>query len=271
MPSLSRSVYDSLLPSGSFWKVKQGGDFDKLLEGMGDNTEDLINNIGCLACLRDPLTTPILSDLEKEYGIATDTRLTEEERRQALAAKVYRGNSNGSKDDLKNALQMAGFNVQVHENSPAVDPAIFIDGIPFMVCGGLNAYCGYYPVTPGQYTSIAGRSGGYLLVNGAVYEQSPNFQSVAGAGFMACGNQKAISGYYEDLRQDLIQYEVSTNPAAWPFYFFVGGDATRNPATGELTNIEIAIVDIARREEFERIILQIKPLHSWAGLIVEYR
>ena len=113
MPNLSRSVFDSLLPDGSFWHIAQDGNFDKLLDGMSDNVEDVILKLACLSCIRDPHTTPILSDLEKEFGINPDERLTDEERRQALAAKVYRGDCNGSKDCLEDALQMAGFDVQV--------------------------------------------------------------------------------------------------------------------------------------------------------------
>lgn len=270
MPNLSRSVFDSLLPDGSFWHIAQDGYFDKLLDGMSDNVEDVILKLACLACIRDPHTTPILSDLEKEFGLNSDERLTDEERRQALAAKVYRGDCNGSKDCLENALQKAGFDVQVHENSPSVDPAIFVDGIPFMVCSGFNAYCGYFPITPGQYSSIAGRSGGYLLVNGSVYNQTPNYSSVCNFNFMACGNEKAIAGFFDSLKQELIEYEIPTDPTKWPFVFFVGGDAIRNPSTGELTNIETAYIDNKRKKEFEEIILQLKPLFSWAGLIIEF-
>jgi len=268
--NLSRSVYDALLPdNGSLWQLKQDGDFDKLLDGMSDNAELVTLFLQCISCVRDPFTTPILSDLEKEYGIQTDERLSEETRREQLAALVYTGTTNGSKDGLQSALNAAGFDVQVHENSPAVDSDLFLNSVPFMVADGDNAYAGFYPVTPGVYTSIAGKTGGDLLVNGKLFTQRPDYISVANGSTMFAGNANAYAGKYDDLVQDIIIYPIPDDPNSWPFFFFVGGDATRG-VSGELTSIATADIPIERKVAFERIILKYKPLHSWAGLIINY-
>lgn len=37
-----------------------------------------------------------------------------------------------------------------------------------------------------------------------------------------------------------------------------------------ITDIDIATVDGTREDEFKRVILQYKPLHSWAALIVNF-
>lgn len=267
--NLSRAVFDSLLPEGSAWNIAPGRDLDKLFDGMADNAESVVNFLACLSDIRDPALTPILSDLEREYGIKTNTNLTEAQRRMALSALIYQGENNGSKDDLQNALQAAGFDVQVHENSPAVDPDLFLNSIPFMVADGDNAYAGFFPTTPGVYTSIAGKTGGELLVNGKIFEQRPDYISVASGDYMYAGNGNAYSGKYEDLVQELFIYDIPDDPNSWPFFFFVGGDATRN-VSGELTAIENTDVLGVRKVEFERLILKYKPIHTWAGLLINY-
>jgi hypothetical protein len=265
----SRQVLNALLPEGSLWIPKEDGDFDKLLDGMAENDDRIMTDLCCLDDIRNPHKTIYLSDLEREYGIQTDGNLTESVRRMQLAAVMFQGENNGSKDDLQNALNNAGFDVQVHENSPAVDPDIFLNSIPIMVAGGDNAYAGFYPTTPGDYTSVAGKTGGFLLVNGAVYNQQADYTSVANGSFMFAGNGDAVAGRYDKLRQDLIIYDIPDDPDSWPCFFFVGGDATRN-GSGELTAIQTVDIPLTQRVVFERIILKYKPLHTWAGLIVNY-
>lgn len=264
---LSRAVIDALLPDGSFWDVKPDGFFDLLLDALGENDDRIADDLCCIANIRDPFLTPILDDLEKEYGIQTDTNLTEAQRRGQLAALVYKGDNNGSKDDLQNALVAAGFDVQVHENSPAVDPDTFLNNIFLMVANGDNAYAGFFPTTPGEYTSVAGKTGGSLLVNGKIYEQRPDYTTVA--GFVYAGNEEGIAGSYTELVQNEIIYPIPDDPNSWPFFFFVGGDATRD-INGELTAIEVVDIPIQRRAIFERIILRYKPIHTWAGLMINY-
>lgn len=267
--TLSRSVIDALIPYGSAWTPAQGGDLDKLYDGISANAEVVSTFLECLSYIRDPNLTPILDDLEREYGIPTNTNLTESQRRQFLAAVIYQGENNGSKDDLQSALQSAGFDVQVHENSPAIDPDNFLNNIFLMVADGDNAYAGFYPVAPGEYTSVAGKTGGLLLVNGKIYTQAPDYISTANGPEMFAGNEDAFAGRYDDLEQTLVIYDIPDDPNSWPFFFFVGGDATRN-VSGELTNIEFVDIPIERQVEFERLILKYKPIHTWAGLMINY-
>lgn len=268
--NISRAVFDALWPEGSAWNIEVGGDLDLLFDGMADNVEVVTDFLQCLPCVRNPQKTPILSDLEREYGKKTDDRLTEQERRDSLSALIHQGDNNGSKDDLQNALNAAGFGVQVHENSPAVDPDIFLNNVPFMVADGDNAYAGFFPTTPGVYTSIAGKTGGLLLVNGKIFLQVRLYTTVAGLLYMVAGNDDAHSGHYEELVQELFTYEIPNDPASWPFFFFVGGDATRN-VSGELTAIDVVDIDVKRQGEFESLILKFKPIHTWAGLMVNYK
>jgi len=259
--SISRSVLNALLPPG--WNIKQDGDFDKLLEGIAENKEVTREFLISLATLRNPQKTQYLSDLEKEYGLMTRNNLTEQVRRDRLSVRAYERDRNGSWEDLQNALQNSGFNVQVHENSPAVDPAIFLNQAFQMVAGDpLNAFAG----DPGAY---CGQIGGILLVNGEIFDQIPLWLMGCAGDNAYAGDPLAYAGYYLELQKNLITYEIPADPFDWPYIFFVGGDATRG-GSEELTDIELAEVPIERKCEFENIILRYKGLHAWAGLIIIY-
>jgi hypothetical protein len=261
--SVDRAVINSLLPEGPIWEAETDEGFDQYLNAKAQNSERVANFTDCLAFIRDPFKTCILSDLEKEYGILTNINLTEQQRRDSLATKVYPNQETGSEDNLQNALRSAGFDVYVHQNDPAVDPAIFLAGEFFMVAGGDNAYAG-------RSDAFAGKGGGDLLVNGEIFEQSPSYFAQANGDNMFAGNSQAFSGGFSELRRDEIIYPLPTDPDDWPFVFFVGGEATRDPITGELLTIATAEVPIEREQEFDRIILQRKGLYTWCGLLVDF-
>ena len=267
--TVSREILDALLPEGAIWNPKVGADFDLLLDGMGDNAEVVRIFNEKLAFVRAPQKTPILSDLEKEYGIEPDERLTDQERRDRLEVAKISNDSDGTDTDMQAFLQAAGFDVQVHANSPAADPAIFLDQAFLMVADGDNAYAGFEPVGGPPITSVAGRIGGELLVNGALFTQTPKFIFQAGGDSAFIGNDDAILGLFDIIQLTEVTYDIPTDPGYWGLIYFVGGDATRD-GTGLLTSIETAEIPISREQEFKRTILKYRPLHSWAGLIVNY-
>lgn len=267
--ALAKAVYEALLPEGSIWTPKPDGGLDELLEGMGTADENVIDFLASLASLRDPATTTILSDLEKEYGIVPAATLTEAERRQALSTIVYQDRSTGSAQELQTVLQSNGFDVQVHENSPAVDPDLFLNAFFLMYADGPNAFAGFIPLAGPPSTAVAGKTGGILLVNGFSGTQRADYLSYAGNPNMVAFNAVAVAGRFDQLVIDQLFYPVSDDPDTWPLYFFVGGDATRD-GSGALANIETADVPNNRRSEFERLILRYKPIHTWAGLIINF-
>lgn len=121
-------VIESLFFEGSLGEIDRDGDLYKMLKGMGANHEDIYAFLKTLAHIRVPRLTPYLADLEKEYGLLTNTSMTEAERREYLHGVVYAPRSPGTAEYLEDQLQNAGFPVQVHANSPAVDPALFYGG-----------------------------------------------------------------------------------------------------------------------------------------------
>lgn len=268
MHNLSHSVLSALWPRGQFWTPATDDDYEHLLEGIADNSEAVRLDMERLGQLRDPARTVMLSDLEKEYAVQPSATATDAERRERLAAAMFRRSELPTYELLEEKLQLAGFMVYVHPNSPAVDPAIFLNQAFQMTCGDLlpggnDAQCG-------EPEAYCGQVGGELLVNGEFFEQQPNYTCLCGEALAQCGEPNALSGQYDSITMIPVVYQIPTIAGYWPMIFFVGGAATRDPVTGALTDIAIAPIPSERRLEFRRIILRHKNMASWAGLIVVY-
>jgi hypothetical protein len=119
---------DNVSIPGTISIVVTEGGFAQLISGSALNWQTVRDWLYDIGFIRDPYKTPILSDLEKEYGIFPDTNLTEQERRDKLAAVKYARAGTGTIDDLQTALDRAfpdsGFTV--YNNDPAQDPATVI-------------------------------------------------------------------------------------------------------------------------------------------------
>lgn len=183
-----RKVIDALLPPGSLWVPEDDRDLDKLLDGVSASGEAYRIDMADLANLRDAQKTPLLDDLETEYGLVSGA-LSETDRRDRLSAAITSGGGDGTAEFLESQLRKAGFDIYVHVNDPPVDPSLFLFAGGGAITGNENAICG----RTDAYTS---NSGDFLaIVNGDILDSS---------------------------------YDIPTDPGYWPSIFFVGGLATRD-------------------------------------------
>lgn len=226
------------LPKGAFWTPKRGGFFERFLYGLMDAFELVRLVLSDLAHIRDAKLTQQLDDLELDYGISKNPELTIEERRAVLFSRINAINNTGSAQEMQAALRLAGFDVFVYSNSPAVDPA-----------GILNF-------------------GSKLLVNGDVYFREENYLMRAGQSVGFAGNSNARAGRFISSSM-LYEYVLPANSDAWPFVFFVGGNATFG-GSGEIVSLDFATVPESQRLQFEEIVLKYKPTFTWAGLKINY-
>jgi len=263
MATIFETVHKALLPLGDAWKLKDDGDLDKVLQASAENHQEVKDFLQQLQDLRNPLLSLIFEDLEKEFGIAKNEGLTETERRAYLKVKMFSRGGTGTNPDLQTALDDAGFDLLVHDNDPAVDPAIFLDESFQMVAGGGNAFAG-------RADAFAARVGGEIITNGDLFNQQPSFASQADGAATFAGNSQAVAGFFVDSGRERIIQPIPVDPEQFPLVFFVGGPATRDPITGELLEIELAEIPTNRRIELIKIILKIKPLHTFAGLVIAF-
>lgn len=261
--SIDRTVTDSQWPEGPIWRIKSGGDLDKTIDAMCENDGEARKYIANIAYVRDQYKSKYLDELEIEYGIVKNPLLTESERRNYLFSVSGATDGTGSLDELQDALNSAGFNVFVHSNSPAIDPAIILTESFAMVAGGSTAYAGHM-------SAFARLVGGYLLVNGDIkINTTPLYKSCAGTSNMFAGNGLASAGYFTSVKSEKYNYQIPVNSDSWPFVFFVGGTAERD-SLGYITKINQVNLSILRQKDFENIILKYKPVHSWAGMVISY-
>lgn len=202
MINLIKGAYESLLPDGPAHDQEVGGDTDLLLDGIAENETRVQEFLNTLTKIRDPFLTSILSDLEKEYGIISDNALTEEERRQNLAALVYATKGSGSRSYMEARLHEAGFtDLFVYNNDPAVWPGLFIELGYGMYCGEEEAVCGNEDAFCSEY------DGGEYVVNGDLYTQIVEEEAVCGNEEIVCGNENAVAGNFVESKE-LVTYHV---------------------------------------------------------------
>lgn len=266
---LSRDILNALWPEGSFWTpAAEDEDYDNLLEGIAENTDEVYSDLSDIRNFRCPKKTILLSDLENEFAIRPTATATETERRDRLAITMFKKVELPTHEKLQGILRDSGFDVYVYANDPAVDPDTFLDENFNMVCndllpGGNDPQCD-------EAEAICARVGGELLVNGEFYEQSPNYSILCDEALAQCDEALAYAGQYDGVTMIPIEYEVPADGGYWPMIFFIGGEVTRNMA-GEITDINIASIPIERRMDFRRLILRHKVMGSWAALIVIYQ
>lgn len=262
-----KDILSSLLPDGPIWRPAEGKGFDLLLDAMGQNEDRIREYLATLADLRNPDRTPLLSDLEKEYGIKTNNNITEDDRRSQLAGVMFARRADGSLDFLETQLNRAGFNMRVYHNAPAVDPAGLIYGQAQIYCGDTLAQCGE-PIA--QCASFNGE----LIVNGDVFDMYIDYIVLCGEPLAQCGEPTATAGEFTGVVRDRIIYEIPSGMTTeverwWNLIFFVGGEVTRGGG-GEITAIDFVNIPIQNRKALKQLILKYKPMHSWAAVAVNW-
>lgn len=261
--SLSRAVLNSLLPEGAFWTPAVESDYDLLLEGIADNSEEVYQVLKSIACIRCPETTTILEDLEKEYGVTPHVMDTETLRRERLSALMFRKAQIPTVETLQEKLRESGFTgVYVYANTAPLDPADLLRAGFNMTCGdGLQA---------GEPEAYCSQFGGELLVNGDLFLMLPNYINLCGESNVSCG-EIVQAGDFETYGENLqeITYDIPTDAGYWRNFFIVSGEVLTD-AFGVPTTYKFISIPRSRRLEFRRLILKLKPLHSWGVLMVTW-
>ena len=257
---LLKKAIDAVWPGGSAWAQKVGGGMEGLLLGVSDSLEAVRAKLATLAVIRDPERTEQLDELEIDFGIVPDPTLTTAVRQARLDARINAEQTAGTRDRMERELQSAGFSLFVHANNPAVNPLLF-SSIYDMVAGGSTAFAG-------EPEAVAGVFLADILVNGVFVRTVSVWRTVAGGNTAFAGELEAVAEKVGTINLDF-EYIVPADPADWPLVFFVGGAATRD-GSGALTSIELAQVPAARRAELEQTVLRLKPMHTWAIMVIEY-
>jgi hypothetical protein len=253
-------IFKFLLPKANAFLIFIQKKLTQFLEGLTNVPDDFKKYINHIFLDIFPQSTRQLDLWKNQFGLIFFPP-GENEQRETIDGE-WKAQGGQGPDYIQQVLRDAGFEVYVHENNPPVDPDIFLNAIPIMVCGGFNAYAG-------RVDAFAGKTGGELLVNSPIYTNRTEIESVAGNVNMSCGNVLAVCRYFKRMILTEKIYTITDDPDYWSYFFFIGGLATRD-VDHKLLTIENALIPSERENEFKRLILKLKPGQSWVGLIITY-
>ena len=103
----------------------------------------------------------------------------------------------------------------------------------------------------------------------SIFLTEPGTSAQCGGENTVCGNVEAVCGFFKSSIRIEITPDLPTDPDTFPFFFFVGGDATRD-GSGFLTSILPADVPLHRRDRLKSFIIGIKPWFTWGVLIINF-
>jgi hypothetical protein len=275
------------MPQGSAWSPAYEGFLDRILDAVADNGEAVRKALEKLSYIRNPYLCPIelLPDLEREFGIGGNEGLAEKDRREALAAVRYKIASLATVAKLQRYLDKAGFGrggyglIVTNNGSPAVNP-IQEPGVEYSHRLSAHEFPSVYAAGTaiafaGMQAAFIGQGGVYYLVNRVQLTSRPLYPQagqICARAFDGSDEQsgRECAGYYKVYHDVAQKYTATDNPLYWPFAFFVGGEVDRNP-DGSIAYVHVVTVPASRREELHKLILRIKPLGTWAAMMISYQ
>lgn len=265
-------IYQHVLPNARAWRLTVDKRLRQFFEGLGDAAQDVRDFYDDIYDDQLPQRTRALDEWEFEFGLS-ETGLTEQQRRDRLDA-AWKATGGQSPRYIQDTLQANGFNVFVHEwwdpnDQPPIGSAICtVPRNPLLVlrrstspvvslvdCGEPLAECGEPTAECGNGLEPVG----YPLVNKVLQSEKDDIV-LCGEAVAECGEVDAGCGNFLNFIIKEREYIVPSDPAKFPFFFYIGG-----PNFGD-----IAQVDPKRRDEFEALCLKICPTQLWLGILVTY-
>jgi hypothetical protein len=258
---MSLRLYQHLLPRGAkAWDIIVNKQLRQLFTGLVGFKDDAVAFLDAIWLDMFPAYTRELTAWEATFGLDR-LDLTEAERRERLAG-LWAATGGQDPRYFQDTLQAAGFDVYIHEwwEVPAADPPVARN--PYLALGGVQPGCGDPDAECGEPIMECGNStatNGSMLVN-KIYTAELQDTVLCGELLAACGEVGAECGENSGVIFNRVTYPIPSDPDDWPYIFYVGGETFNDQAS----------IAASRREEFEDLILKIKPAHLWVGMLVDY-
>lgn len=226
-------AFKHLLPRAEAWRAAADGWLSRLLSGMSSAPEAVREFTD--AAYRDihPETTREIREWELEYGLPPGS--TEADARSNVTAERQASGGQGP-DYIQGVLQAAGFDVYVHE--PWVSTHPFVARDPRLYTATIYYGTVRFAIAPFQHQFTE-------RINPTTFETNSQAQFNA----LSSG-----ANYFDNktLQQRLLP-PIPDDPDKWPFFVYIAGETFPTKA----------YVDPARKNELERLVLKLRPLHAW--------
>ena len=226
------NLYKHLLPRAKAWTIIVDKTLRKFFEGLSVWPQDYRDFIDQVWLDIFPSTTNQLTEWENQFNVQPST--TDDAARRANLEAAWKSQGVQSPGGIEAVLQSAGFDVYVHEwwETPVVtDP----------------------PVKRNPNVYISGGIPVYLTEAGEPLAE-------AGEPTMEAGETADPPGYLLVNKGPDTAYSISAVPDDWVYFMYVGGETF--PA--------LASVQGSRKDELDRLVLKLKPAHTWAGMLINF-
>ena len=261
-------VFKHLLPRARAWRITLDKTLRQFFLGLAGPCADIraaaeqaFDNI-----FPGRMESEVIPDWEEQFALTADTGLTDAERRERLDAR-WKATGSLSPRHFEDVLRNSGFDVYVHEwwapgtenpNGCTVprDPNQYLNptySVTGIEDGGVNAEDGGVNAEDGAVGK------GYLLTN-VQASSAAAYLARCGQTNMRSGDPTARCNYFEDVIRTIEIPALPTDSTKYPYFVYVGGETFPDQAS----------VPVARRAEFENLLLKYAPAHIWVGVLVTY-
>jgi hypothetical protein len=243
--SLFFRVFKHLLPSGAAWSLTIEKTLRRFFMGLSEQPQLTKDYIDLVYLDLFPETTRELNEWERQFGLPLTNMLSPPAvvTGRLLLAAEWKATGGQSRSYIQGVLQAAGFDVYVHEWWSSGPPYVARDPRDYTEQPLIGSW---------QCTGFDG--GGLPL---------PTQPQCSGFATQPQCNRWLANETHYLVNLDLTRRApppIPDDPTKWPYFVYVGGETFGTNAT----------VDIARRAEFERLILKLRPLQNWIVTLVDY-
>ena len=226
--------FQHLLPNGRAWSLTIDKALRRFMVGLSDVSRQSRDFVDRVYLDLFPNTTRALESWERQFNLP-DSGLTEQQRRTRLTA-TWRALGGQSAQYIQGILRDSGFDVYVHEwfndDGTVRNPALYLnsDGDSIRYTAELGEAAAEMG-EPGIELGERRTPVGYLLVNRIL-----------------------------DNDGAPVPYQIPTDQNQWRYILYIGAENFGDDAT----------IDPKRRDEFEELLLKLKPAQQWIGVIVKF-
>ena len=249
-------VIKQLLPKGRAFRLPFENDLYKFHKSQAEEPGRICTFYESVRDAGIPPSIPLaaLNDWETFLGLPINSSLTVTERNERILGKLTAVGGQGP-DYIQDTFQAAGFPVYVYENNPAMGAREYVTRL-----GDTGIEMGDFDL--GDYTDrIDPRSlGGILYANPPIWLNKNNYLgSRLGDTNVEMGDFDL--GQYTATLVFEFEYVIPSDSATFIFFWFLAGPG----GIFDFVNIPAD-----RQTDFENLIYQLKPAHSWVIAQVNY-
>ena len=245
-----------LLPKGRAFRLPFENDLYKFHQAQAKEPERICDFYVDVRDSGLPPNIPsdALDDWETFLGLLANSNLTDAERNERALGKLTAVGGQGP-DYIQDQLQAAGFPVFVYENNPTAGARTYIT---LSNDTGIESN----DFLSGDFTDRLNPNAvpGDLLANPPIWENEKDYIGCQSNDINIESND-FLSGEFTETLLIEFEYQISADSATFIFYWFIAGPG------GIFDTIDLPA---DRQNDFESLVYQLKPAHTWVIANVNY-